>query len=200
MTDRADSRTGERVVSRRRPWWSRVARKLPLLLWLTLVWGLLWGTYDAGTVFFGVLVSVLVMSVFPVPSISTDLALRPLRVVELVAYLAWDMASSTLRVSWQALRHGPRIRAGIVEVTLRIDSDHLIALLANGLSLAPGKFVLQIDRPNRICYVYTLGMITDPATIRSEVLALERRVVRAFGSAGERERMTELSDTGKDTR
>lgn len=190
---------GEHVVSRRRPL-SRAVRKLPLLVWLTLVWILLWGTYDVGTVFFGLLVSVAVMTVFPAPSISTNLTARPLRIVQLVAYLAWDMVSSTVRVSWQSVRHGPRARSGIVAVTLRTDSDHLIAMVANGVSLAPGKFVMQIDRPNRICYVHALGMhATDAATVRREVLALERRVVRAFGSAREWEQAVDPSVVGRDT-
>jgi multicomponent Na+:H+ antiporter subunit E len=104
--------------------------------------------------------------------------------VSLVAYLAWDLVVSTLRVSWQALRYGRDARAGIVAVTMLTDSDHLTAMVANAVSLAPGKNVLQIDRAHRICYVYALGMREEDAeSVRQDVLALERRVVRAVGSA-----------------
>ncbi len=165
---------------------TRVARRLPLLIWLTVVWVMLWGTLDAGTVFFGVLVALIVITVFPVPPISTNIVVRPLRVVQLVLYLAWDLLISTVRVAWQAIRYGPRAKAGIVAVRLRTDSDHLTAMVANAVSLAPGKFVMQIDRANRLCYVYVLGIsAADAESVRQDVLDLEVRVVRAIGSADE---------------
>ncbi len=145
---------------------------------------MLWGTFDLGTLFFGLVVALLVSTVFPLPAIQTCIVVRPLRLLQLVAYLAWDLVSSTLRVSWQAVRYGPNAKSGIVAVTLRTDSDHLTAMVANAVSLAPGKFVLQIDRANRICYVYALGMRPDDVeSVRRDVLALERRVVQAVGSA-----------------
>ncbi|WP_192827173.1 Na+/H+ antiporter subunit E [Actinopolyspora erythraea] len=176
-------RGGEHVVSRRHPF-GRAVRRLPLLGWLVLVWLLLWGTYDAGTVFFGVLVGILVIGFFPAPPIATDIRLRPFRAGQLVLFLAWDLVVSTVRVAWEAVLRGPRARASIVAVTLVTDSDHLMAMVANAVSLAPGNFVLQIDRANRICYVYALGA-GEHATerVRREVLGWERRVVRAVGTA-----------------
>ncbi|GAA2781203.1 Na+/H+ antiporter subunit E [Saccharopolyspora taberi] len=161
-------------------------RKLPLVGWLTVVWVMLWGTLDPGTVFFGVVVALLVIVLFPMPSITTNIVVRPLRVLNLALYLAWDLLISTLRVAWQAVRHGPGTRAGIVAVTMLTDSDHLVAMTANAISLAPGKFVMQIDRANRICYVYALGMRAEDAeTVRRETLRLEAKVVRAVGSAAD---------------
>lgn len=184
----------ERVVSTRRPF-ARLVRRLPLIGWLTLVWVMLWGTFDVGTVVFGLMVALLVTTVFPLPPIATNIVVRPLRVVQLTAFLAWDLVSSTIRVSWQALRYGPRAKAGIVAVRLVTDSDHLIAMLANAVSLAPGKFVMQIDRINRTCYVYVLGMrVEDADVVRRDVLALERRVVRAVGS---QEEVTMVDQAGR---
>ncbi|MDR7301354.1 Na+/H+ antiporter subunit E [Haloactinomyces albus] len=181
----AEHRPAEHVVSRRRPV-ARAVRRLPLLVWLVLVWVMLWGTFDVGTVFFGVLVALLVTAVFPAPPIATNIVVRPWRFLQLVGFLAWDMVISTVRVSWQALRHGPGARAGIVAVTLVTNSDHLTAMVANAISLAPGTFVLQVDRVNRICYVYTLGMRQEDApSVRRGVLAWERRVVHAVGSRAE---------------
>ncbi|MGP4015567.1 Na+/H+ antiporter subunit E [Saccharopolyspora sp. 5N708] len=164
----------------------RLLRRLPLVAWLTLVWVMLWGRFDLGTLLFGLLVALLVTTLFPLPTINTGIVVRPLRFALLIGYLAWDLVISTLRVSWQAVRHGPNAKSGIVAVTLRTDSDHLTAMVANAVSLAPGKFVLQIDRANRICYVYALGMRPDDAeSVRRDVLALEKRVVRAVGSTAE---------------
>ena len=165
---------------------SRFLRKLPLVGWLTVVWVMLWGTLDPGTVFFGVVVGLVVTLLFPVPPITTNIVVRPVRVLHLVLYLAWDLLISTARVAWQAVRHGPNAKAGIVAVTMLTDSDHLIAMVANAVSLAPGKFVMQIDRINRICYVYALGMHAEDAeSVRREVLGIETKVVRAVGSAAD---------------
>lgn len=176
---------GERVISRRRPI-ERVVRRLPLFGWLVAVWLLLWGTYDVGTVVFGVLVALLVMWIFPAPPIATDIRLRPLGAGYLVLLLAWDLVASTARVAWQAVRHRGRARAAIVAVPLVTDSDHLMAMVANAVSLAPGKFVMQIDRVNRVCYVYELGVAAAGVdAVRRDVLGWERRVVRAVGTAAQ---------------
>ncbi|MFR9731097.1 Na+/H+ antiporter subunit E [Saccharopolyspora sp. MS10] len=166
----------------------RALRRVPLVLWLTAVWILLWGRLDPGTVLFGLLVALLISVLFPLPPVTTNMVVRPLALLRLIAYLAADLVVSTARVSWQALRHGPRTTAGIVSVTLLTDSDHLTAMVANAVSLAPGKFVLQIDRVRRTCYVYALGMRAGGEdAVRRDVLGLERRIVRAVGSARELE-------------
>lgn len=170
----------EQVVSKRRPV-RRIVRRLPLIGWLTLVWVLLWGTIDVGTVFFGLLVGVLVSIVFPVPPIDTNIVLHPWSLLRLAAYLAYDLVSSTLRVSWQAVRYGPNTTASIIAVRTLTDSDHLTAMAANALSMAPGRFVMQIDRANRICYIYALAT-SDAEAVRREFHALERRIVRAVGA------------------
>lgn len=165
---------------------TRLVRRLPLLIWLTVVWVMLWGTLDLGTVFFGVLAGVVVIAVFPVAPISTNIVVRPVRLASLATYLFWDLLISTVRVAWQALRYRGEAKAGIVEVRLRTDSDHLTAMVANAVSLAPGKFVMQIDRAHRLCYVYVLGMSDEDAeSVRREVLELEARVVHAVGSREE---------------
>lgn len=165
----------------------RLVRRVPLVVWLIVVWVLLWGQLTPKIVLTGVLVALVVTLVFPMPPASSTLALRPLRFSRLVGYLAGDLVVSTLRVSWQALRHGRSTRAGIVAVRTMTDSDYLTAVLANAVSLAPGKFVLQVDRANRLCYVYALGLgdedvSADVEKVRRDVSRLEAHVVRAIGS------------------
>ncbi|GAB2733602.1 Na+/H+ antiporter subunit E [Salinifilum aidingensis] len=184
-------------MSERVTWRHRWLRRVPLVLWLTLVWLLLWGTFDLRTLVYGVLVALLVALVFPVPAIRTELVVRPVALLRLLAYLAADLLVSTVRVSWQALRYGPGTPASIVAVSMRADSDHLIAMVASGVSLAPGKFVLQIDRLNRICYVYGLGVTESTAwTVCRDVLQLERLVVNAVGARDQVERVAARGTEG----
>ena len=161
-------------------------RRIPLVIWLTLVWVMLWGTFDAGTVFFGVVVALLISTLFPSPVIRTNIVPRPLGLVRLVLYLAVDLIASTVRVSWQSVRYGKAATSAIVEVELLTDSDHITAMVANAVSLAPGNFMLQIDRVNRVCYVYSLGVTEERVErVRADVLRMEDRVVRAVGSASD---------------
>lgn len=168
----------------------RLVRRVPLVVWLTLVWVMLWGSFAPKTILFGVVIAVLVTLVFPMPPASSTLALRPVRFLRLAGYVGWDLVVSTLRVSWQAIRYGPKTKAGIVAVHTMTDSDYLTAVLANAVSLAPGKFVMQIDRANRLCYVYALGfregdeaaLRADVERVRWDVRRLEEHVVRAIGS------------------
>ena len=82
----------------------RVARVRPRVLeivWLTLVWVLLWGTFTPLSVVGGVLVSVAVIGAFRFPPAEAHLPVRPLRLLGLVGYLAYDMIVSGAEVSWQ---------------------------------------------------------------------------------------------------
>lgn len=173
----------------------RLLRRLPLVVGLSLVWLLLWGTFNLKTLFFGIVVAVVISVLFPVPTISTDLVVRPLRTLQLFGFIISDLLKSTASVSWQTFRHGPRAVAGIVEVPMRVDSDHLFAMVANAISLAPGNFVMQIDRANRLLYVYALGM-TDQEAVREYVLTVERLVVRAVGSPRQVELITASEKEG----
>lgn len=165
------------------PRWQDMLRpsRLPQLVWLTVVWVLLWGSVSVATVLGGLLVAVLVTVAFPMPAMPGHLSVRPLRLARLVAYRMADLLASSSKVSWQALRHGPRATAGIVEVPLLTDSERIIVVVANAVSLAPGEFVLQIDCERDVCYVYGLGIrnAADAERVRAQVLELQRRVVAA---------------------
>lgn len=149
---------------------------------LTLVWVLLWGTFSPATIVGGVLVAVLVLVVLPLPASPERLPLRPLRLLGLLGYLAYDLAVSTVEVSWQTLRYGHHARGAIVEVPLRTTSDRVVTLMANAISLSPGTAVLEIDPERGVWFVYALGP-RDAAGVdraRSRVEDMQRRVLAAF--------------------
>lgn len=162
--------------------------RIPQVLWLTLVWVLLWGTFTARTIVGGVLVAVAVSALFPLPPMAGRLPLRPVRILGLAGHLAVDLLRSGVQVAWETLRHGPRARAGIVAVPMLAGSVRVVAMVAAAISLTPGSFVLQLDRAGALWYVYALGLADhdDAERVRRQVLELQRRVVAAFGTAAER--------------
>ncbi len=162
--------------------------RLPSVVWLTLVWVLLWGTFSVASIVGGVLVAVLVTALFRLPPATDRLPVRPLPVLRLALFLLWDLAVSGAEVSWQVLRHGPGARGAIVAVPLVSSSDLVVTAMANALSLSPGTMALQIDHDHDVWYVYALGPRDDADVDRARrrVVDLQRRVLSALGAPDER--------------
>jgi multicomponent Na+:H+ antiporter subunit E len=165
----------------------RLRARLATVAWLTVVWVLLWGTFTPRSVVGGVLVAVLVTALFPMPVATDRLPVRPLRLLGLVAYLAYDLVVSGVEVTWQVLRYGPRARGAIVAVSLLSCSDRVVTVMANALSLSPGTMALQIDHDNGVWYVYALGPRDRAGVERARVrtLDMQRRVLAALGAPEE---------------
>lgn len=166
---------------------TRLAHRWPTAIWLTLVWVLLWGTFTPLCIVGGVVVALLVTALFPLPEALDRLPVRPLRLLGLVAFLAYDLVVSALEVSWEVLRYGSRARGAIVAVPLLSRSDRVVTVMANAVSLSPGIMVLQIDQDRGVCYVYALGPRdrAEAERARLRTLDMQRRVLAAFGSPAE---------------
>lgn len=156
------------------------------VLWLAVVWVLLWGSFTLLTLVGGVLVGFAVTGVFR-PGPVQRLPLRPLQALRLLAFVARDLAVSSVDVSVQTLRYGPRVRGAILELPLLTSSDRVVALIANAYTLSPGTLVLQIDHVGGLWYIYVLGP-RDAAGVeqaRTRALEMQRRVLSAVGTADE---------------
>ncbi|MBB3665315.1 multicomponent Na+:H+ antiporter subunit E [Prauserella sediminis] len=158
-----------------------------LVIWLVIVWMLLWGTFDVATAVYGLVVALIVLVLFPLPSHRWNIFRRPWRLAVLAGYVLVDLFGSALRFVADAVRNSGRVSAAIIAVPVLSDVDHIIASAANVVSLAPGKFVLQIDRPGGIWYVYTTGVraAQDAHKAYDDVVDMQRVVVWAFGDEQE---------------
>ena len=166
---------------------SRLRGRLGDLVWLTLVWVLLWGSFTPLTLVGGVLVALIVTTLFRLPAPTDRLAVRPWKLLGLAGFLVRDVIVSGAEVSWQTLRYGPRARGAIIEIPLLCSSDREMTILATATALSPGSMVLQIDHEHGAYYVYALGPRDGPGVDRArrEALDLQRRVLEAFGSTEE---------------
>ena len=165
----------------------QLRHQLPLLVWLVLVWILLWGTWSWANVLSGLLVALAVTVLLPLPAVVGGLRVRPLPLLGFLGHFLLDLAVSGAQVAWQALRPGPQRRSAIVRVRLRTDSDLLLTIISQTLCLVPGSLVLDLDREERTIALHLLH-VRDHEHVELEkvgVLAMEDRVVRAFGSAEE---------------
>jgi multicomponent Na+:H+ antiporter subunit E len=164
---------------------SRLRHQLPLLAWLVLVWILLWGTWSWANVLSGVTVALVVMLVLPLPPVVGGTRVRPLPLLLYIGHFLVDLVVSGAQVAWRAIGPGGVRQGAIVRVQLRADSDLLLTVVAETVSLVPGSLVLDLDREEQLIAVHLLHVddLADVERQKADVLAIEERIVRAFGTA-----------------
>ena len=165
----------------------RLRHQLPLLVWLVLVWMLLWGTWSWANLISGVVVGVAVTLLLPLPPVVGGTRVRPVAVLRFLGHFFVDLVISAAQVAWQTIRPGGIQHSAILLVQMRTDSDLLLTIVAESLTLVPGSLVIDMDRESRTLSMHILH-VRDAADVerrRAAVLAEEERVVRAFGSADE---------------
>lgn len=175
-----------------------MARAL-VVAWLTLVWVLLWGSPTVANIAAGLVVGVLVTTVFPLRH-EQGRAVNPIAVISFGWWFVRALVVANVTVAAQVLRPRLDLEQGIVAVPLRTRSRLVATFVANTITLTPGTLTVDI-RPMEfgcdeedaglqsatppVLYVHCL-VTGDPAVVRAEGLALEERVVRAFGNAADR--------------
>lgn len=165
----------------------RLRHQLPLLVWLVLVWNLLWGTWSWANLLGGMAVALAVTLLLPLPPVVGGARLRPVALVRFLGHFVGDLISSGAQVAWQTVRPSGIDRSAIITVQLRTDSDLLLTILSESLTLVPGSMVIDLDRDERTLALHILH-VSDEGDVerqRAAVLAEEERVVRAFGSPDE---------------
>jgi multicomponent Na+:H+ antiporter subunit E len=163
---------------------TRLRHQVPLAVWLVVVWMLLWGTWSWANLVSGLLVALTVLTLLPLPHVVGGARVRPLPLLVFLGHFVVDLFASGAEVAWQALRPGGVHRTAIVQVQLRADSDLLLTMVAEATSLVPGSLVLDLDREHRVMTLHLLPVrdLEDVARRKANVLVVEERLVRAFGS------------------
>jgi multicomponent Na+:H+ antiporter subunit E len=159
----------------------------PVLLWLVVVWVALWGDLTLANVVTGFAVALVVCLVFPLPRLQMHLHLRPLRLAWLVLHFLGDVVAASAEVAWKTLQLGLQPRNAVIEVDLRTRSDFVLTVVAEMVSLVPGSLVVEARRSTHTLFLHVLDArdMAGVESMRARVLALERRVVLAFGTETE---------------
>jgi multicomponent Na+:H+ antiporter subunit E len=158
--------------------------QIPVLIWLTVVWVALWGDLSTANVLSGLAVAVVVCLVFPLPPLRMGLRVRPIWLGWLVVRFLGDVVAASAQVAWVTLRFHRPPRNAVIEVDLRTDSDFVLTVVAEMVSLVPGSLVVEARRSTHTLFLHVLdaGDMAGVERMRTQVLALERRVVLAFGA------------------
>jgi multicomponent Na+:H+ antiporter subunit E len=155
-----------------------------VILWLTAVWVGLWGSLSFANVLSGLLLATLVTVVFPLPALRLHLRVRPVWLAWLVVHFLWDVVVASYQVSVKTLSFGRQPRNAVIEVDLGTDSDFVLTVVAEMVSLVPGSLVVEARAATHTLFLHVLdvGDLTGVETFRRQVFELERRVVLALGA------------------
>ncbi len=166
----------------------RLALRLPAqLLALTVLWIALWDDISVANAVGGLLAAAAVVAVAPREQSDRPFAhLNPFHAVKYVVLLGLSLLESNLRLAWEILTPGVGTHTGIIAVPMRGRSDDVLTLIANSITLTPGTLTVEVKRDGEDATLYVHGMFThDPEAVRRDVLQLEARALRAFGTADE---------------
>lgn len=160
------------------------------MLGLTLIWVMLSGGVSVSSVFYGLLVSAIVLRFFPMPPLMSTIRVRPVGLAVLLGRFLADLVVASVGVAWKAVRPRPISAGSLLDIKLRLDDDLRRTVVAELTSLVPGTVVIDVDPHTSILTLHVLD-VTDPhelARERAKVHALEDRVERALGVAQRNDR------------
>ena len=163
----------------------QLRHQLPLLAWLVLVWNLLWGTWSWANLLSGIAVALVVTVLLPLPPVAGGGWIRPVAFARFLGGFLVDLVRAGTLVAWQTVRPRGISGSAIIRVGMRTDSDLLLTIVTEAVTLVPGSMVIEMDREGRELGLHILS-VDDEHDIerqRSSVLTTEERVVRAFGTA-----------------
>lgn len=162
-------------------------QKLPLLVWLVLVWGALWQDFSAGNLLFGALIALAVSQIFYLPPIELSGRFNVLRALTLALWFVKEVTVASFQVLFWALVKGPRIHNAVIAVPLRSPSDLLMTAVGHVLSLIPGSLVVEVDRGCATLYIHAMNAPTpeNVEKVRNGIQNIEARLIQVMGTKEE---------------
>jgi len=159
---------------------------------LTVIWMLLWGVFSWATLLGGLVISAVVLAVFPLPPVTFAGRPRAAGLLRFAVRFGIDLVVASAHLAWTAFRVRYRPRSAVIAVQLAVRSDLNLTLCGEAVSLIPGSLIVDTDRAAGVLYIHVFDVRDDAAVeeFRQEVHALEARIVRAIGSAAELKQLT----------
>jgi multicomponent Na+:H+ antiporter subunit E len=150
---------------------------------LTVVWVTLWRDISVANLVGGAAVAVLVLVVFPLPPLRLGLRVSPTWLLWLVVHFLGSVVVASVQVVRLTLDFRRQPRNAVIEVNLTSESDFVLTVVAEMTSLVPGSVVVEARRFNHSLFLHVLDArdLAGVERMRRQVLALERRTVRAIG-------------------
>ena len=140
-------------------------------------WCALFGTFDLGHFVSGFFLAFAALSLSSPMHGQTAYFKRVLLTARLGAYFLYELAVSSLQVTWDVITPTHRSRPAIVAVPLDITEPLQITVLANLISLTPGTLSLDVSPDGTTLYVHDM-FADDPDETRRMIKGGFERLVR----------------------
>lgn len=152
-----------------------------LTLMLTVVWLLLVNTVSPGNLLLGLVFGVAIPVITQPFWQKRPVIKHPLRVVEYVALVIWDIVMANVVVAYTILfKSNARTRSAWVRVPLDLTSPEAITLLAGTITMTPGTVASALSADASSILVHCLDT-DDPEAVRDEIKhRYERRLKEIF--------------------
>lgn len=162
-------------------------QKLPLIIWLVVVWGALWQDFSLGNLVFGALIAIGVSAAFYLPPVELSGRFNLPRALLFAAWFLKEVTVASFQVLFLALVRGPNIRNAVIAVPLRSKSDLMMTAVGHVLSLIPGSLVVEVDRGTATLYVHALNVKNsqDMAKVRTGIQDIEAKLIKIMGTKDE---------------
>lgn len=153
---------------------------LLLNLILALFWAAVSGSFAPRTLVVGFVLGFVIMfftrRIIGAPAYGR----KVFKVVNLAGFFGKELIKANLRVAFEVLTPGLKIRPGVVAIPLDAQTDAEITLLANLITLTPGTLSLDVSADRRVLYIHAM-YISDPEQVRREIKnGFERRVLEVL--------------------
>ena len=161
--------------------------ELPLLVWLVVVWGALWGDFGPGNLLVGLVLALLVTWVLYLPPVQLSGRFNPFQFALFAVTFVWQVAKASFEVMLIAILVGPRARNAVVGVQLRTRSDLLLTATGHTMTLIPGSLVVEVDRASGTLYFNALNVRSaqEAEDFRRSALRVEAAWIRIMGTPEE---------------
>lgn len=173
---------------------------IPLIIWLVVVWGALWGDWRPGNLIFGLILAYLVIRMLTLPPVKLSGRFNVAYFAVFVVSFIWQVAKASFHVFRLALVQGPRVHNAVVGVRLRQNNDLLMTVVGHTMALIPGSLVIEVDRGSGILYFHVLDVADEEQAeiFRKSVLRVEAAWIRIMGTK-EQVRTLRQESRGDDT-
>ena len=147
---------------------------------LLLFWLLLNNTVATGHIFLGTVLGVVIpLLTHPLMSQRPKIG-RPLLALKYIAILFYDIILCNLGVAWLVCGRIQTLTPGFIAISLDLENELSITLLASTISLTPGTVSAELSSDRRWLYVHVLHLKDEQAVIRQIKTRYEQPLKEIF--------------------
>ncbi|MEL7215308.1 MAG: Na+/H+ antiporter subunit E [Pseudomonadota bacterium] len=148
---------------------------------LAVVWATLTATITLSSLLTGYVIGYAALWVAsPLFGGSNGYFVRVFRVIRLIGYFLYELAASSIRVTWDVLTPTDRSNPKIVEVPLDVDSDTEVLLVTSLISLTPGTLSLDVSPDRKTLKVHAMFADNPDEVVHDIKTGMERMVKEVF--------------------